>query len=126
RRTTYSCAVGLTLPAEPEDSPDSTPPERPLRSMHTGQNSIASENSLPQLGQVRRGSVLMALLWCVSSPPKSVVSSFSSFVEQRSCHFSGLKGSRDPIDHSGKTFPLGALCPLLGWTRQPPIRHVSS
>ena len=29
--------------------------------MHTGQNSIASENSLPQLGQVRLGSVLMAL-----------------------------------------------------------------
>jgi hypothetical protein len=29
--------------------------------MHTGQNSIAPENSLPQLGQVRLGSVLMAL-----------------------------------------------------------------
>jgi hypothetical protein len=27
--------------------------------MHTGQNSIAPENSLPQLGQVRWGSVLM-------------------------------------------------------------------
>jgi hypothetical protein len=36
-----------------------------LRSMQTGQNSIASANSLPQLGQLRRGSVLMALtaLW---------------------------------------------------------------
>jgi hypothetical protein len=32
-----------------------------LRSMQTGQNSIAPENSLPQLGQVRWGSVLMAL-----------------------------------------------------------------
>src|SRR6478735_8166722 len=42
-----------------EDSPDSTPPARPLRSMHTGQNSIAPETSLPQLGQVRWGSVLM-------------------------------------------------------------------
>jgi hypothetical protein len=29
--------------------------------MHTGQNSIAPENSLPQLGQVRWGSVLMGL-----------------------------------------------------------------
>jgi hypothetical protein len=27
--------------------------------MQTGQNSIAPENSLPQLGQVRWGSVLM-------------------------------------------------------------------
>ena len=29
--------------------------------MQTGQNSIAPENSLPQLGQVRWGSVLMDL-----------------------------------------------------------------
>jgi hypothetical protein len=29
--------------------------------MQTGQNSIAPENSLPQLGQVRWGSVLMVL-----------------------------------------------------------------
>jgi len=29
--------------------------------MHTGQNSIAPESSLPQLGQVRWGSVLMGL-----------------------------------------------------------------
>jgi hypothetical protein len=29
--------------------------------MQTGQNSIAPESSLPQLGQVRLGSVLMAL-----------------------------------------------------------------
>jgi hypothetical protein len=29
--------------------------------MHTGQNFIAPENSLPQLGQVRWGSVLMDL-----------------------------------------------------------------
>jgi len=29
--------------------------------MHTGQNSIAPESSLPQVGQVRWGSVLMAL-----------------------------------------------------------------
>ena len=44
-----------------KDSPDSTPPARALRSMQTGQNSIAPENSLPQLGQVRWGSVLMVL-----------------------------------------------------------------
>src|SRR5262245_41048057 len=30
--------------------------------MHTGQNSIAPENSLPQLGQVRWGSALMLLI----------------------------------------------------------------
>jgi hypothetical protein len=29
--------------------------------MHTGQNSIAPENSLPQLGQVRWGSLLIGL-----------------------------------------------------------------
>ena len=43
------------------DSPDSTPPGRALRSMQTGQNCIAPENSLPQLGQVRLRSVLMGL-----------------------------------------------------------------
>jgi hypothetical protein len=32
-----------------------------MRSMQTGQNSIAPENSLPQLGQARWGSALMAL-----------------------------------------------------------------
>src|SRR6476660_2806738 len=37
------------------------PPARASRSMQTGQNSIAPENSLPQLGQVRLGSVLMGL-----------------------------------------------------------------
>ena len=37
------------------------PTASPLRSMQTGQNSIAPENSLPQLGQVRWGSVLMGL-----------------------------------------------------------------
>jgi hypothetical protein len=46
---------------EADDPPDATVPARPLRSMHTGQNSIASENSLPQLGQVRRTSVLIVL-----------------------------------------------------------------
>jgi hypothetical protein len=51
--------VDLTVSSEAEDSPDSTPPARPLRSMQTGQNSIAPETSLPQLGQVRWGSVLM-------------------------------------------------------------------
>src|SRR5262249_1677539 len=42
-----------------EDSPDSTSPVRPLRSMQTGQNSNAPEYSLPQLGQVRRSSAFM-------------------------------------------------------------------
>jgi hypothetical protein len=51
----------LAASSEAEDSPDSTPLARPLRSMQTGQNSIAPENSLPQLGQVRWGCVLMIL-----------------------------------------------------------------
>jgi hypothetical protein len=37
------------------------PPARPLRSTQTGQNSIAPENSLPQLGQVRWVSAFMDL-----------------------------------------------------------------
>src|SRR6516164_8955804 len=47
--------VGLTVSCK-EDSPDSTPPARPLRSMQTGQNSSVPENSLPQLRQVRWGT----------------------------------------------------------------------
>jgi hypothetical protein len=43
-----------------------------LRSKHTGQNSIAPENSLAQLGQVRWGSVIMALAALQSQPePKA-------------------------------------------------------
>jgi hypothetical protein len=41
--------------------PDSIPPARALRSMQIGQNSVAPESSLPQLGQVRWGSVFMGL-----------------------------------------------------------------
>ena len=52
--------VGLAASSK-EDSPDSAPRARPLRSKQTGQNSIAPENSLPQLGQVRWGSVFMDL-----------------------------------------------------------------
>ena len=44
---------------EVEDSPGSTPAARALRSMQTGQNSIAPENSFPHVGQVRWASVLM-------------------------------------------------------------------
>src|SRR6516164_4276324 len=54
-------SVGLAASSK-EDSPDSTPPARPLRSMQTGQNSIAPENSLPQLGQVHWDSVFMDLI----------------------------------------------------------------
>src|SRR6516225_3412816 len=50
--------MGFTVPSV-ADSPDSTLLERPLRSTQTGQNSIAPENSLPQLGQVRCGSALI-------------------------------------------------------------------
>jgi NAD(P)-dependent dehydrogenase (short-subunit alcohol dehydrogenase family) len=49
---------GVSMSAD-EDSPDSAPPARPLRSRHTGQNSIAPENSLPQIGQMRWGSTLI-------------------------------------------------------------------
>jgi hypothetical protein len=41
------------------------------RSMHTGQNSIAPENSLPQLGQVRWMSALMGLTVLRRSEPKT-------------------------------------------------------
>ena len=44
-----------------EDSLDATAAARPLRSMQTGQNSIATKNSLPQLGQVRWDSALIGL-----------------------------------------------------------------
>jgi chromosome partitioning protein len=54
-------SVGFTVCSDAEDSPDSIPPASPLRSMQTGQNSIAPASSLPQLGQVRWGSVLMVL-----------------------------------------------------------------
>ena len=55
----FRCRLERVLGSE--DSPDSTPPARALRSMQTGQNSIAPENSLPQIGQVRLGSVFMGL-----------------------------------------------------------------
>ena len=46
--------------------------------MQTGQNSVAPESSLPQLGQVRWGSVIMALAALQpkpesKAPPRSVV-----------------------------------------------------
>ena len=43
------------------DSFDSAPKSIALRTAQTGQNSIAPENRLPQLGQVRRGFVFMDL-----------------------------------------------------------------
>src|SRR5262249_3660901 len=61
RRAGSFSVAGSTVPSETEDSPDSTPSARPLRSMQTGQNSIAPENSLPQLGHVRWGSVFINL-----------------------------------------------------------------
>ena len=44
--------------------------------MQTGQNSIAPENSLPQLGQVRWGSVLidLSVLWLQSAPALGALS----------------------------------------------------
>ena len=44
-----------------KSSPDSIPAARAFRSVQTGQNFIAPENSLPQLGQVRLSSVFMCL-----------------------------------------------------------------
>ena len=51
----------MIVSSEVEDSVDSIPPARALRSMQTGQNSIAPEISVPQIEQVRLGSVLMNL-----------------------------------------------------------------
>ena len=51
---TSALAAGAGLTASSKvDSPDTAVPGRAPRSMHTGQNSIAPESSLPQLGQVR-------------------------------------------------------------------------
>jgi hypothetical protein len=46
-----------------------------LRSKHTGQNSIAPENSLPQLGQVRWGSAVIIY------PPVLSPRSFAAWYE---------------------------------------------
>src|SRR4029077_2471969 len=62
KRCTACCGVvGLAVSAGAEDSPHANPSAKALRSAQTGQNSIAPENSLPQLGQVRWGSALMGL-----------------------------------------------------------------
>jgi hypothetical protein len=45
--------------------------------MQTGQNPIAPENSLPQLGQVRWGSALMLLI-AVQSHPQPETTPFST------------------------------------------------
>src|SRR5208283_443419 len=57
-RCAASCDVGVRESLD-EDSRDSTSPARTLRSMQTGQNSIAPENSLPQIEQVRWDSAFM-------------------------------------------------------------------
>src|SRR5262249_1048271 len=59
-RCSACSGVGLSVSPE-EDLADSTPPAKPSRSRHIGQNAIASESSLPQLRQVRWGSVFMDL-----------------------------------------------------------------
>jgi hypothetical protein len=46
-------------------SPNHYPQRYAQRSMQTGQNSIASENSFPRLGQVRSESGVMGLFHCV-------------------------------------------------------------
>ena len=73
RCASWSGVVGFTVSSKTEDSPGSTVPARPLRSMHTGQNFIAPESSLPQLGQVRWVSVLIALTALQPQPePKAI------------------------------------------------------
>jgi hypothetical protein len=63
----YPCteapAVSATLKC---NSPSESPAQH-----DTGQNSIASENSLPQLGQVRLGSVLALTALQPQSEPKA-------------------------------------------------------
>jgi hypothetical protein len=51
---------GLSISSE-EHASDSLAAPRTIWSKHTEQNSIAPENSLPQLGQVRLSSVFMGL-----------------------------------------------------------------
>src|SRR4029077_14466629 len=54
--------------------------------MHTGQNSTAPENSLPQLGQVRWGSVLMALPALQPQPRPTATPRSHRVVRNRSAH----------------------------------------
>ena len=64
--TTTSAESGIALRCAVR-----TPPASPFRSKQTGQNSIAPENSLPQLGQVRWGSVLIFLTILPRPQPKA-------------------------------------------------------
>ena len=63
--------------------PHRTPPARPLRSRQTGQNSIAPENSLPQLGQVRWGSALILLTAPQSKPRRTATPHSHRLVRNR-------------------------------------------
>ena len=84
RRTAWS-SVGLTVSSDTEDSPDSTPPARALRSMQTGQNSIAPESSLPQLGQVCWRSALMVLTALQPQPEPKATPRSTEWCEIRLC-----------------------------------------
>jgi hypothetical protein len=66
--------------------------------MQTGQNSIAPENSLPQLEQVRWGSVFMALTTCQPQPwPKATPRSIE--------RWESAGASPDNTTFSDETFP---------------------
>ena len=77
--------VGLTVSSK-EDAPDSAAPGRAPRSMHTGQNSIAPENSLTQLGQVYWSSVLMGLTVLQPQPQSTATQRSTEWcdIDQRS------------------------------------------
>ena len=58
----YLFRASSTVSWEAEDSPDSIPPQRALRSVQTGQNSSATINLWPQPGQVLPFSVFIGLI----------------------------------------------------------------
>jgi hypothetical protein len=82
--------------------------------MHSGQNSIASESSLPQLGQVRWRSVLMVL---TALQPKATPRSTESRKNGQNCPFQTVipfhKQLRVPLYYRAKSrFGTKFLAPV--------------
>src|SRR5271167_4525279 len=67
--------------SQEEDSPDSTPSARAMRSKQTGQSSIGPENSLPQIEQTRWSSVLMVLTAVQPQPEPKATPRFTEWCE---------------------------------------------
>jgi hypothetical protein len=76
--------------------------------MHTGQNSIAPENSLPQLGQVRKCSVFMGLTAVRMRPGRrrSKILSAIWHILPPTSHYENARGyAKKGAKSSAKEFP---------------------